>query len=371
MKPSQIYYAKPSITSLEVQYATDAAANGWGKHCYDYIERFEASFASYIGSRHAVATSSGTGALQLGLAALGIGAGDEVILADTNWIASVAPVVHLGATPVFVDILPDSWCLDPQKVEAAITPRTKAIIAVHIYGNLCQMDALAALATKHHLHLIEDAAEAIGSHWAGQFAGTRGIFGIFSFHGTKTITTGEGGMLVSQDTDLIQHVRQLNNHGRAQGDPRQFWASEVGYKFKMSNIQAAIGCAQLERIEALTSRRREIFFTYANLLSGQPLTMNPVPDNGEVYGYWMPTVVFDKATGVTQKNVLQRFNENNIDGRAFFSPLSQQAHFSQVCSNPIASDICTRAINLPSYHEITDEDQDRVAATLLMVLNDA
>lgn len=119
MKPSQIYYAKPSITNLEVQYATDAAANGWGKHCYDYIERFEASFASYIGSRHAVATSSGTGALQLGLAALGIGAGDEVILADTNWIASVAPVVHLGATPVFVDILPDSWCLDPQKVEAA------------------------------------------------------------------------------------------------------------------------------------------------------------------------------------------------------------------------------------------------------------
>ena len=233
------------------------------------------------------------------------------------------------------------------------------------------MKKILTIAEKNDLVLIEDAAEAIGSHWAGQFAGTRGIFGIFSFHGTKTITTGEGGMLVSQDTDLIQHVRQLNNHGRAQGDPRQFWASEVGYKFKMSNIQAAIGCAQLERIEALTSRRREIFFTYANLLSGQPLTMNPVPDNGEVYGYWMPTVVFDKATGVTQKNVLQRFNENNIDGRAFFSPLSQQAHFSQVCSNPIASDICTRAINLPSYHEITDEDQDRVAATLLKVLNDA
>ena len=371
MKTSKIYYAKPSITNLEVQYATDAAENGWGKNCYDYIERFEASFANYIGSRHAVATSSGTGALQLGLAALGISPGDEVILADINWIASVAPVVHLGAKPVFVDILADTWCLDPQKVEAAITKRTKAIIAVHIYGNLCQMDALESLAARHNLHLIEDAAEAIGSHWPEQFAGTRGVFGIFSFHGTKTITTGEGGMLVSNDAELIQNVRRLNNHGRTQGDPRQFWASEVGYKFKISNIQAAIGCAQMERIDTLTSRRREIFFTYADMLSGQPVTMNPVPNNGEVYGYWMPTVVFEKATGVTQKRVLQCFNESNIDGRAFFSPLSQQAHFRQDCSNPLAADICTRAINLPAYHEMTNQDQDRVSATILKALKNA
>ena len=365
---SKIYYAKPSITELEVQYATDAAQNGWGEQCYGYLERFETQFAQYIGSKHAVATSCGTGALELGLAALGVGPGDEVILADTNWIASAAPIVHLGAKPVFVDILPDTWCLDPQKVEQSITKHTKAIVAVHIYGNLCDMDALEKIAAKYGLFLIEDAAEAIGSHWTEHCAGARGIFGIFSFHGTKTITTGEGGMLVSNDADLIERVRMLNNHGRARGDSRQFWASEVGYKFKMSNIQAAIGCAQLARIDALTARRREIFFNYAKLLSGQPITMNPVPNNGEVYGYWMPTVVFDRGTSVTQNEVLRRFNENNIDGRAFFSPLSQQAHFSQREENSLSAEICSRAVNLPAYHDITDADQYRVSMILHEVL---
>lgn len=361
----KIYYAKPSITSLEVQYASDAAENGWGENCYDYLERFEDQFAQYIGSKYAVATSCGTGALELGLSALGVGPSDEVILADTNWMASVAPVVHLGATPIFVDILPDTWCLDPKKVEMAITSRTKAIIAVHLYGNLCNMDALEQIAAKHNLLLIEDAAEAIGSHWPECSAGCRGAFGIFSFHGTKTITTGEGGMLVSNDAGLIQRVRMLNNHGRAYGDPRQFWATEVGYKFKMSNIQAAIGCAQLERINELIARRREIFFNYLELLSGQPVMLNPVPQNGEIYGYWMPTVVFDKHTGVTQKKILRRFNESNIDGRAFFSPLSQQAHFFPKYTNPLSVDICLRAINLPAYHDLTDADQVRVSQVLI------
>lgn len=360
----KIYYAKPSITELEVQYAMDAAQNGWGEHCYDYLERFEENFSKYIGSKYAVATSCGTGALELGLAALGIGPGDEVILADTNWIASAAPVVHLGATPVFVDILPNTWCLDPQKVEEAITARTKAIIAVHIYGNLCDMDALERIAEAHGLFLLEDAAEALGSHWQDKRAGTRGIFGVFSFHGTKTLTTGEGGMLVSDDANLVGRVRMLNDHGRARGDSRQFRASEVGYKFRMSNIQAALGCAQLTRVESLVARRREIFFNYARLLSGCPLSMNPIPDNGEVYGYWMPTVVFDRETGVTQQEILRRFSENTIDGRAFFSPLSRQAHFSCARENPVSSEIWTRAVNLPAYHDITDDDQYRVAAIL-------
>jgi perosamine synthetase len=191
---SRIYYTKPSITELEIRYAADAAANGWGEHCYDYIERFQRQFAQHLGVRHAIATSSATGALHLGMAGLGIGPGDEVILADINWIASAAPIVHLGAKPVLVDVLPDTWCLDPAAVEAAITPRTKAILAVHLYGNLCDMDALAAIAEKYGLHLIEDAAEAIGSIWHGRRAGSMGVFGAFSFHGTKTITTGEGGI---------------------------------------------------------------------------------------------------------------------------------------------------------------------------------
>ena len=361
----KIYYAKPSITDLEVRYATDAAANGWGDHCYAYISRFETAFKDYIGSAYAVATSCGTGALHLGMAALGIGPGDEVIVADTNWIASVAPAVHLGATPVFVDILPDTWCLDPEAVRAAITPRTKAIIAVHLYGNLCAMDALEAIAAEHGLWLIEDAAEAIGSRWGARQAGSRGIFGAFSFHGTKTLTTGEGGMFVTNSAELYEKVLTLGNHGRKPGEQRQFWASEVGYKYKMSNLQAAIGCAQMERIEELVARRRQIFFTYKELLGDAPcIQMNPVVE-GETYGYWMPTVVFDPAVRVSQRDMLDVFKKHNIDGRAFFAPLSGQAHFPRREACAHSSSICKRAVNIPSYHDMTRYDQERVAGLIM------
>lgn len=352
MSASKIYYAKPSITELEVRYASDAVTNGWGDTCYAYIERFEKCFSAHVGTRFAHATSSATGALHLGMAALGIGPGDEVILADINWVASVAPVVHLGATPVFVDIKHDTWCLDPAKVREAITPRTKAILAVHLYGNLCDMGALELIAQEYGIYVIEDAAEAIGSHWNGRQAGSRGVFGAFSFHGTKTITTGEGGMLVTNDPALSEKVAMLNNHGRKQGDSRQFWATEVGYKYKISNVQAAIGCAQVERIGELIQRRREIFFQYKSLLEGLPCTMNPTPYRDEEYGYWMPTVVFSAESGMTTKKMLHYFTNNNIDGRAFFVPLSSQAHFSQVVT-PIGSEICLRAINLPAYHDMT------------------
>lgn len=360
MKTSKIYYAKPSITELEVRYATDAATHGWGENCYAYISKFEEMFAQHIGVKYAHATSSATGALHLGMAALGIGPGDEVILADTNWIASVAPVVHLGAAPVFVDILPDTWCLNPDKVEEAITPRTKAIIAVHLYGNLCDMDRLEAIAQKHQVYLIEDAAEAIGSRWGNRHAGSRGIFSAFSFHGTKTITTGEGGMFVTNNPDLHEKVGSLNNHGRTKREKRQFFASVVGYKYKMSNIQAAIGCAQMERIDELVARRRNIFFQYKGMLKGYPeISMNPINEK-ETYGYWMPTVVFSKKSGVCQDQILTTFGKNNIDGRAFFAPLSTQANFIKQDKNTIAYSIFQRAVNLPSYHELRPSDLDRV-----------
>ena len=215
MTKPRILYTKPSITEREVAYATDAAANGWGERCYDYINRFEAAFAAHLGVTHAISTSSCTGALHMGLAALGVGPGDEVILADTNWTASAAPIVHLGAKPVFVDVLPDSWCIDPEKAAAAITPKTKAIIAVHIYGNLCDMDRLLAIGARHDIPVVEDAAEALGSEWRGRKAGSLGAFGAFSFHGTKTVTTGEGGMFVTSDSKLYEKVLTLSNHGRA------------------------------------------------------------------------------------------------------------------------------------------------------------
>ncbi|NUS39207.1 MAG: DegT/DnrJ/EryC1/StrS family aminotransferase [Lysobacter sp.] len=361
---SRIHYTKPSITALEIGYATDAAANGWGEHCYDYIQRFEWMFREHLGAKHSIATSSGTGALHLGMAGLGIGAGDEVVLGDINWIASAAPIVHLGATPVLVDVLPDTWCLDPQRVEAAITPRTKAIMAVHLYGNLCDMDALQAISDKHGVALIEDAAEALGSVWHGRRAGALGRFGAFSFHGTKTITTGEGGIFVTDDADLYERVLTLSNHGRARGETRQFWPSTVGFKYKMSNVQAAIGCGQMERIDELVAGKRHVFERYREALVDLPLALNPEPP-GTTNGFWMPTMVADAGSAFDRDALLAAFQADNIDGRVFFWPLSTLPMFEARPDNVVANALCARAINLPSYHDLSDTEIQRVCAQVI------
>jgi len=359
MKP-KIHYTKPSITELEISYATDAAANGWGDRCYEYIYRFEEAFKAHLGVQYAIATSSCTGALHMGMAALGIGPGDEVILADTNWIATAAPIVHLGATPVFVDILPDTWCIDPSLAEKAITPRTKAIIAVHLYGNLCNMDELLAIGKKHGIPIIEDAAEAIGSVYHGRRAGSMGIFGTFSFHGTKTLTTGEGGMFVTNDPGLYEHVLTLSNHGRSPKETKQFWPKIVGFKYKLSNIQAAIGCAQMERIDELINRKRNILNYYRENICILPgVSINTESLNTKI-GAWMPNIVFSPRTGVTIDILQKLFSKDEIDARVFFYPLSELPMFNQHCENFYAKDIPKRAINLPSYHDITQEEQNRV-----------
>lgn len=361
---SRIPYTKPSITALEVAYATDAAQNGWGDRCYEYIYRFEEAFKTFVGSQYAIATSSCTGALHMGLAALGLCQDDEVILADTNWIATVAPVTYLGARPVFVDILPDTWCIDPEQAEAAITTRTKAIIATHLYGNLCEIEELLDIGKRHGIPIIEDSAEAIGSSWKGHPAGSQGYFGVFSFHGTKTLTTGEGGMFVTNDAALYDQVLTLSNHGRSKGQTKQFWPDYLGFKYKLSNIQAALGCAQLERIEELVERKREIFAYYRDCLEGiQGLSMNPEKP-GTINGYWMPTVVFAEELGVSRDDLLQRFQEADIDARVFFWPLSSLPMFDAHPTNYNSYSICSRAINLPSSHDISESELERVITTV-------
>ncbi len=368
---SRIHYTKPSITDLEVHYAADAAARGWGERCYEYIERFEREFATYIGVQYAIATSSCTGALHMGMAALGIGAGDEVILADSNWIATAAPIFHMGAKPLLVDILPDSWCLDPDLVEKAITPRTKAIVAVHLYGNLCDMEELLAIGAKHGVPVIEDAAEAIGSIYRDRRAGSMGKFGTFSFHGTKTMTTGEGGMFVTNDAELYEKVLTLSNHGRDRQEVKQFWPEKIGFKYKMSNIQAAIGCAQMERIDDLTRRKRKIFHHYRDAFSDiGSLIINPEP-NEMINGAWMPTVVFSEDSGVTRGQLLTGFREANADARVFFWPLSSLPSFESRPKNIFASEIPGRAINLPSYHDMSTDDLGRVVECLRNVCSKA
>jgi perosamine synthetase len=357
----RIAYTKPSITALEIGYAADAAANGWGDRCYEYIGRFERLFREHLGAEFVIATSSCTGAMHMGLAALGVGVGDEVILGDTNWIASAAPVTYLGARPVFVDVLPDSWCVDPAKVEAAITPRTKAIIAVHLYGNLCDMDALLEIGARHGLPVIEDAAEAIGSSLRGKRAGVMGTFGTFSFHGTKTVTTGEGGMFVTGDAALYERVLTLSNHGRARGQKKQFWPDILGFKYKLSNLQAAVGCAQMERVDELITAKRRIFAYYSAALSDLPLAMNPEPA-GTQNGFWMPSIVVNEGVPFDRETLLADFAADNIDGRVFFWPLSMLPMFEECRENRVSYSLYERAINLPTYHDLRDEEMDRVIA---------
>lgn len=372
-----IPYTKPSITELEVQYATDAAANGWGKHCYDYIIRFEEAFKAHLGVKYAIATSSCTGALHMGMHALGIGPGDEVIMADTNWIATAAPIVHLGATPVFVDIRPDSWCLDSEQVEAAITPKTKAIMAVHLYGNLCDMDALLAIGDSHGIPVIEDAAEAVGSVYHGKRAGSMGRFGAFSFHGTKTITTGEGGMFVTNDPDLYEQLLTLSNHGRARGQGKQFWPDIIGFKYKMSNVQAAIGCAQMQRIDELVCRKREILQSYKKEFKHFGVThhgFNSEPD-GCLIGAWMTTAVMDIPTeGSMLSETLQSGLRNRgIDARPFFAPLSSTPPFQGIMNGSThckwSYSIPPVSLNLPCSNEISSSDICYVANAIKEVLS--
>ncbi len=365
-----IPYTKPSITELEIRYATDAAVNGWGSKCYDYIIRFEEAFREHLGVRHAIATSSCTGALHMGLAALGIGPGDEVILADTNWVATAAPITYLGATPVFVDILPDTWCLDPHEVEKTITPNTKAIIATHLYGNLCEMEPLLALGEVHGIPIIEDAAEAIGSIYHGKRAGSMGRFGTFSFHGTKTMTTGEGGMFVTDDFDLFEQVLTLSNHGRSRNQSRQFWPDRIGFKYKMSNIEAAIGLAQVQRIEELIARKQSILAQYRSRLSHcVQITLNPEKE-GTSIGAWMPTLVASEESGITQESMIREFRSRAIDARVFFSPLTATPPFSGQPTKPNSLNISQRAINLPSFHDMTAQQQDQVTTTILPLFDE-
>ncbi|AFY29377.1 DegT/DnrJ/EryC1/StrS family aminotransferase [Cyanobium gracile] len=352
-----IPYTRPSITETEVAYATDAARNGWGDHCYDYIIRFEEVFKAHLDVKYAIATSSCTGALHMGMHALGIGPGDEVIMADTNWVATAAPIVHLGATPVFVDILQDSWCLDPQQVEAAITSNTKAIVAVHLYGNLCDMDALLKIGERHGIPVIEDAAEAIGSVYHGKRAGSMGSFGAFSFHGTKTMTTGEGGIFVTNQPDLYERVLTLSNHGRSRAQGKQFWPDLVGYKYKMSNVQAAIGCGQIQRIDCLIEAKRNIFLMYYECFKDLPVRMNPEPE-GCTNGFWMPTLVVEDDIPFERDVLISELKQNGVDARVFFWPLSATPVQGRKAFNRrfISENIYLRALNLPSFHDLTDSD---------------
>jgi len=365
----RIPVAGPWITQKEVDYVADAAANAWYANANTYNRRFEEAFAEYVGRRHAASLPSCTSAIHLALLALGVGPGDEVVVPDITWIASSAPISYVGAVPVFADVEPDTWCLSASSLAACITPRTRAVIAVDLYGGVPDMDRVLAAAKGRGIAVIEDSAEAIGSVYKRRRAGSFGEVSVFSFHGSKTLTTGEGGMLVTDDKALFDRIQVLRDHGRHPGD-NSFFNREVAYKYKMSSLQAALGLAQLERIDELIARKRQAFAWYRDrlsLLSG--VTLNAEPE-GTRNSYWMVTAMFPEAWG-GKGSIVSRLAEQGIDSRPFFSPLSSLPAYAEAeqareaaMRNAVSYRLGPNGVNLPSSLSLTEPDVDRVYAAL-------
>ena len=364
----RIRVAGPSISEKEIRYVTDAVTNCWYEDANVYNDRFEKSFAKYIGVRFAVSLPSCTSAIHLALSSLNIGPGDEVIVPDATWIASAAPISYVGASPIFADIDDKSWCLSPRSFEACITHRTKAVIPVDLYGNVADIDSLMIIARRHGIAVIEDAAESVGAESLGRKAGSLGHVGVFSFHGSKTLTTGEGGMLVTDDEAIYRRVLVLRDHGREPHD-RLFWNSEVGYKYKMSSMQAALGLAQLERIDELIEIKRRIFSWYQAEMSGVDVTMN-YEAPGTKSAYWMVTVDASRR-GIETKRLIQLLDEKQIDTRPFFHPLSSIPAYRDLPEakrarehNSVSYGIAPHAINLPSALNLTQDEVKYVCNSL-------
>lgn len=359
----------PSITEHEVGYVAEAARTAWYANANAFNERFERAFAAYIGTPHAIALPSCTSAIHLSLLALGVGPGDEVIVPDCTWIASAAPIHYVGATTVFADIDADTWCLSPSSFEAAITPRAKAVIPVNLYGGMVDYDAINRIAQRHGIAVIEDAAESIGSRLNGRPSGSFGTTGVFSFHGSKTLTTGEGGMLVTADGALHDRIQVLRDHGRQPGD-RFFYNTEVGWKYKMSSMQAALGLAQLERIDELVERKRRVFDWYRDRLSGlNELQLNHEPE-GVLNTYWMVTAILPARVG-GKRVTMDALSAAGIDSRPFFHPLSSLPAYAgtpqagaAAAANATSYRIAPHGVNLPSGLGLSEADVDRVCDVL-------
>jgi len=297
MKP-HIPVAAPALVGNEKKYVMDCLDSSWISSNGQYIERFESAFAEFCKVKHALSCANGTAALHLALLALGIGPEDEVIVPTLTFVATANAVMYCGARPVFVDSEPETWNLDPMLLEQCISSRTRAIIVVHLYGHPVDMDQVIAVARKHGLFIIEDAAEAHGAEYKGQRVGSLGDIATFSFYGNKIVTTGEGGMVVTNHDELASRVRQLKGQGMAPG--RRYWFPMVGYNYRMTNIEAAIGLAQLEKVDWHLSRRREIATEYSHFLKRIPgISMQPEKEWAR-NAYWMISIVLNEnwLTGI-------------------------------------------------------------------------
>lgn len=344
---------EPALGDAEEAAVMDAVRSGWISSNGKYIREFEERFATFCGVHHGISTSNGTTALHLAIHAFGIGPGDEVIVPALTFVASANAVHYTGATPVFADVDGQSWTIDPAAVEALITPKTKAITPVHLYGHPAPMNALRAIADQHGLLLIEDAAEAHGAQVGERRTGNLGHAAAFSFFANKIITTGEGGMVTTNDDTFAARCRMLRDH--AMPPARRYWHDEVGFNYRMTNLQAAVGVAQMARIDEFIARKRAIAHLYQEALCAVPGLTLPAELPGYTNVYWMYSVLVGKEYGLTRDDLLLALREQNIDSRPFFHPLDTLPPYRRSVPCPTALRLSRQGLNLPSAPTLTDQ----------------
>jgi perosamine synthetase len=345
---------KPTIFPNTHKYVADCLDSTWISSKGSYIKKFETSFTDYLKVNHATSVSNGTTALHMCLCALGVGKGDEVIVPSFTYIASVNAIKYVGAKPIFIDSDKSTWNLNVALLGGLITKKTKAIMAVHLYGNPCDMNALRNLCDKRGIFLIEDVAEALGSTYEDQFLGTFGDVAAFSFFGNKTITTGEGGMVVSSNKAYIDRVSSLKNQGASKN---KYWYEEVGYNYRMTNICAAIGLSQVEKVESILERKKEIANLYEEKLKECPLDFQKIQSNG-LSSYWLVSILTkDKDIRDGLSNFL---NKSGVETRPLFYPAHTMPMFNSEGSFPVALDLSVRGLNLPSFPDLTNDDVSQI-----------
>jgi perosamine synthetase len=367
MTDQQRFYpvSMPFLEGRELEYVTDAVKSGWVSSLGNYVSRFEKDFAQFCGVEHAITVTNGTAALHLGLHAMDIGAGDEVIVPDLSFIATANAVLVAGATPVFCDVESDSLCIDPARIEELITPRTKAIMPVHLYGHPADMGAIAEIAARRDLKVIEDAAEAHGSAIGDRRVGGLGDCAAFSFYANKNMTTGEGGMITTNDKDLAGEIRILRDH--AMSPEKRYWHERMGFNYRMTNLQAAVGCAQMEEIDTFLKRRRALYEGYVERLADvQGLRLNREAE-GTTNSFWMICAEIDDADANTRDRICAALHGHGVDTRPYFYPMSEMPYLESA-PTPVAHSAAGRGFNLPTYLNLNESDLDYICMALKTVL---
>jgi perosamine synthetase len=361
---SKVPLTQPDLSGNEKKFVLDAIRSSWISSIGPYVTRFEKEFAGHCGTRTSIAVCNGTGALHLALLTLGANTGDEVIVPSLTYVACANAVRCVGAEPVFVDADAETWCLDPEKIEAAITARTKGIIVVHLYGHPADMDRINHIARTNGIWVIEDASEAPFAMYKDRRVGGLAEIGTFSFYGNKIVTSGEGGALTLNDPQLEARARMIRNQGT---DPqRQYYFPISGYNFRLSNVACALLCAQLERCEHLVGRRRDIYRLYRELFDGLPgIEMQPV-SRSVVLSPWLFCILVDEEEyGHSRDELARRLSEVGVETRPFFIPLHrlppfQKASLARGDNLPITDELASRGMNLPTYSSMTDREVKRV-----------